>query len=306
MIRSNAEGVAHATRRESWRHWRRQIAECVVLPALAAVMPWPLAWRTLRTLARRGWFFEAETASAYATCSSLGVGGNDESWTIRHRLTRFVDHVDPALSATRGDRWMNRYLVVEGDTLPATPCVFIGFHYGTAFWSLRHLRRHGHRVAFLSAPLDASRQRAEPLRFAFTRWRQNQVARAGGAPIIYVGGSADRIRASLGQGISVLALIDVPEPTTSTVPVQVLGHELRFPDGILRIGASENVPILGFIATLDPGTGVRRLRFARLPSAPGDAVHALAALLDTAIRDDPAAWHFWAQWPRLRHRRPVG
>ncbi len=128
------------------------------------------------------------------------------------------------------------------------------------------------------------------------------MARAGGAPVIYVGGSVERVRAALGQGFSVLALIDVPEPTTSTVPVQVLGHELRFPDGIVRIGASENVPMVGFVAALDPATGVRNLRFTRLPDAQAEAVHALAALLDAAIRDEPAGWHFWAQWPRLRKR----
>jgi hypothetical protein len=302
MTRSIGE-AAHGHHRDNGRGLRRQIAESVALPALAMVLPWPLAWRALRGLAHRGRCFGSETAAAHSMYSSLGFGGDAGSWTLTHRLTRIVDHIDPALSATRGDRWMDRYVAVGGDALPPGPCVFIGFHYGTAFWSLRYLHRSGYRVAFLSAALDRSRARTERFRFAFSHWRQRQVERAGGAPIIYVGGSAERIRKALREGVSVLALIDVPEPTTSTVPVQVLGHELQFPDGIVRIAQTENVPMIGFVARLDPASGVRRLRFSRLPDNPQRVMDALAALLDSAIRDDPASWHFWAQWPRLRNDR---
>jgi len=220
-------------------------------------------------------------------------------------MTRIVDSIDPALSASRGDAWMDRHVTVGGDALPGGPCIFVGFHYGTGFWSLRYLRRSGYRVAFVSAPLDANRERDGLVRFAFIRWRQNRVADAGGAPIIYVGGGAERIRAALRKGVSVLALIDVPEPATSTVPVQVLGHALRFPDGILRIGEAEKVPLVGFVATLDQASGSRHLQFIRLPPSSDGSVHALAAMLDAAIRSDPAGWHFWAQWPRLRNDRAV-
>lgn len=302
MTRSIGE-LAQGGRRDNARGLRRQIGECVALPALAMALPWPLAWRALRGLARRGRCFGSETADAHSMYSNLGFAADVASWTLTHRLTRIVDHIDPALSAARSDRWMSRYVTVDGDRLPAGPCVFIGFHYGTAFWSLRYLRRNGYRVAFLSAILDGTRARVEPLRFAFSRWRQREVERAGGAPIIYVGGSAERIRTALREGISVLALIDVPEPTTSTVPVKVLGHELQFPDGIVRIALTENVPLVGFVARLDCASGARHLRFSRLPDNPQRVMEALAVLLDSAIREDPASWHFWAQWPRLRNDR---
>jgi hypothetical protein len=45
---------------------------------------------------------------------------------------------------------------------------------------------------------------------------------------------------------------------------------------------------------------VRRIRFTRLPDDSLRAVRALAALLDEAIRRDPAAWHFWPEWPRFQ------
>jgi hypothetical protein len=223
---------------------------------------------------------------------------------MRHRLTRIIDQIDPSLSALRGDSWMDRHVAIAGDALPPAPCVFVGFHYGTGFWSLRHLRRHGHRVSFVSAPIDAAQWRTEPLRLAFMRWRQKCVVSAGGAPIIYVGGSAERIRTALRQGTSVLALIDVPEPTTSAVRVALLGHDVQLPDGILRLAASEKVPLVGFVGALDTRTGARRLHFTRLPNDPDAALRALVDLLEASIRDDPAGWHFWAQWPRFRAVAP--
>jgi hypothetical protein len=282
-----------------WSLLRRQFAACIALPAVAAALPWPLAWRVIRTLAARGRAFGDEAARALAACEAHGRVIDRTSWLARHRAMRIVDHVDPAISAMRGDRWMDRHLRVDGDPVPAQPSVFVGFHYGTGFWSLRHLRRLGHRVSFVSAPVEAAQMAGDPLRLAFLRWRQRRVEGAGGAPVIYVGGSSDRIRTALRSGVSVLALIDVPEPTTSTVAVPLLGHDAQFPDGILRIAASERVPLVGYVASFDMQAGTRRLRFTRLADDPLQALRTLAAMRDAAIRDDPASWHFWAEWPRL-------
>ena len=281
---------------------RRQLGECVVLPTVAALLPWPLAWRTMRALTAHEHFFGTETMRAQSMCDAQGLVPDAPRWRQQYRLTRAVDHVDPAISALRSDRWMARHLRVEGDPVPKGPCIFVGFHYGTGFWSLRHLRRLGHRVSFVSAPVDPAHWRDEPLRLAFIRWRQANVARAGGAPVIYVGGSGDKIRGALRAGTSVLGLIDVPEATTSTVSVRLLGRDVQFPDGLLRIGVSERVPLIGYVASLDANTGARLLRFTRLPDDPAKAVHALATLLDAAIRANPAAWHFWSEWPRLAAR----
>lgn len=272
--------------------------ESVALPPLVAALPWRLAWPALRVLVSRGGLFADECERAHDAAVSLGFG-EDPGWRFEHGLTRAVDHVDPMLSACRGDRWMAHHLRVEGDPIPSGACVFVGFHYGTGFWSLRHLRRAGHRVSFVSAPIDDAQRQRAPLGRALARARQRQIASAGGAPVIYVGGASDRIRERLRAGVSVLALIDVPEPGTATRSVSLLDRQVLFPDGILRIAATEHVPTIGFVASLDLTTGTRCLRFVRLPSEPVDALSALATLLDQAVRRDPASWHFWAQWPRF-------
>lgn len=282
-----------------------RFADYIGLPAMAAVLPWPLAWRAIRAIAARGRAFGNEAERTLAACEAHGMVTDRAAWLARHRSMRIVDHVDPAISATRGDGWMTRHLRIEGDTPPRAPCVFVGFHFGTGFWSLRYLRRLGHGVSFVSASIEAAQVDGDPLREAFLRWRQRRVEAAGGAPVIYVGGSSDRIRAALRDGVSVLALIDVPDATTSTLAVPLLGHDVQLPDGILRIAVSEGVPLVGYVASLDAQTGTRRLRFTRLPDDPTQALRALAGMLDAAIREDPASWHFWAEWPRFSAVAPA-
>ena len=290
-----------------WEPWRRQIAECVLLPLLGATLPWPLAWRTLRSLANRSRFFGAETARAQAVSVREGFAADPVSWAAQHRLTRLIDQIDPGLSWTRGDRWMDRHLAVDGDPLPLGPCIFVGFHYGTGFWTLRHLRRNGHRVSFISAPVNAAQCPGQPLRYAFMRWRMRRVAQAGGAPVIYVGGSRDRIRDALRGGVSVLGMVDVPQPSSSRVAVPFLGGEAWFPDGLLRLADAEKVPLIAYVASLDYRSGGRRLRLTRLPAGRKEALRTLGAMLEGAVRGDPAAWHLWGDWPlfvkaRTTHR----
>ncbi|MGE5088769.1 MAG: hypothetical protein ACM3QY_06560 [Candidatus Levyibacteriota bacterium] len=284
----------------------RQVGECLLLPALAASLPWRIAWPLLRALARRGFLFGEVAARAAEAAARRGYAKDPAAWACSHRLMRIVDQVDPAISSSRSDRWMASHLTVDGDPLPPGPCILVGFHYGAGFWSLRHLRRSGHRVSFLSRAIDASLAPGQPLRLAFMHWRMRQVEKAGGAPVIYVGGSVDRMRAALREGISVLGMVDVPEPTsTKRAEVPFLGAMARFPDGLLRLAASEKVPLVAYLARLDPQSGCRRLTLARLPLGDEAPMRSLAAQLERAIRDEPWGWHLWEQWPLFIETPPA-
>ncbi len=125
MTASSAEGTA--TTVSSADHWWRQTGECLLLPALAAALPWRLAWPLLRVLAGRGFFFEDGAVRAARAAAERGFCADADAWTRAHRLMRIVDQVDPAISSLRGDTWMDRHLVVDGDPGPASPCILIGF-----------------------------------------------------------------------------------------------------------------------------------------------------------------------------------
>jgi hypothetical protein len=276
---------------------RRDLRECLLFPAIAILLPWSLAWRVLRTLARRGRAFAQEADAALAACRAQGLVADEVSWASSHRLMRIVDHVDPALSFFRRDRYLDRHVVVDADALPAAPCLFVGFHYGTAFWALRHLRRLGYRASFLAANVTARQCPGQPLRLRFMRFRKRCVERASGAPVILVGGSRERIASALRAGTSVVGLIDVPEASHAT-SVELLGQSLQWPDGLLQIAQRAGVPVVAFIATLD-ASGARRIRLRTVPADPARAMAALAALLDDAVRSESSGWHLWAEWTRF-------
>ena len=279
---------------------RREIRECVVVPALAILLPWRLAFRLLRRLAGQGYAFTRETERALASARGDHAAADAAAWFRSHATMRIVDHVDPVLSFFRSDRYLERHVVVEGDALPPGPCVFVGFHYGTAFWMLRALRRRGYRASFLAARVTARQCPGEPLRLRFMRFRKRCVERASGASVIFVGGSRARIASALRSGISVVGLIDVPDIVEAT-PIRFMRHEVRWPDGLLRIAEAEAVPMVAFVAALDAAAGTRRIRFRRLPSDPEAALRALAAMLEDAIAHDASGWHLWGEWPRFVH-----
>jgi hypothetical protein len=263
-------------------------------------MPWAVCWRLLHFLVRHDWLYRAETGHAADMAERLGHVDDRPAWCVRHRLIRAVDQADAALSGSRGDGWMDRHLVVEGDSPPAGPCLFLGFHFGTGFWTLRWLRRQGHPVSFLSRPIEPGEFPGAPLCYRFERRRMRQVERAGGAPVIYVGGSVARMQAALRSGISVLGMLDVPPESGRTdVPVPFMGGQARFPDGLLRLAEREGVPVMAYLCRLDTATGKRRLTLVRVPDGLPDKLAFLVTLLDKAVHEDTAAWHLWAEWPRF-------
>lgn len=279
------------------RGHRTGLGICVLLPMMAALLPWWLCWRVLNALSRHTRLFQGDIDRARAVAERHGLVSDARAWQARQRLIRMVDLADAALSGLRADRWMDCHMRIEGDAAPAGPCLFVGFHFGAGFWSLRHLRRAGHPVSFLSRPISLEEFAHAPACHAFERWRMWQVARAGGAPVIFVGGSRDRIRGAWDAGRSVLGMVDVPPPLARRrTRVSFLGREAAFPDGLVKLAEGAGVPIMAYLGYLD-ADGKRRLALKRLPNPSTDSLQALVGMLETAIRQDPAAWHLWAECP---------
>lgn len=276
----------------------RELAEWFLIPALAALLPWPLCFRLLRRLSRARRLLARECADAARGYQQCYGQPPDEAWLQHHRLVLLVDRADVFLSATRSDRWLALHLERRGEW-PAGPFFAISFHHGNGLWAMRDMRRCGQRVSFISLRFTINNFDGRRIPYTFARYRFRQVSRAGNAPVIYTGGSTPLIRSTLAGGACVLGLIDVPHGRhRGRIKTRLLAREACLPGEMLRLAEQSRVPVAGYTIYLDWESGRRRLEVVAVPTGPVETqVHFLAALLDHAIKAQPEAWQLWSVAP---------
>lgn len=281
--------------RNEWRDFR----ELVLLPGLAALLPWALGFRLLRWLARYPGLFRPQTELALAGAQQLSTVDDPESWAREFRLLQLVDQADLYLSLTRSDRWLDHHVTVQGGPWPAgaAPFLAITFHWGTGLWCFRHLRRHGVEAACLFRYFDAATLPGQRVRMRYYRHRVREVERGGNSPAVFTGRSnIGALIRTLRQGKSVVALLDVPpDAATPCLETRLLGRRAWLPRGLVRFAVSRRIPVVAFTIGVDRDTGRRRLSIqGPLPNTSEQALlDALTGMLERALGSDPAAWHFW-------------
>jgi lauroyl/myristoyl acyltransferase len=281
----------------------RDLWELVLLPALAALLPWTIAFRLLRRLARLLRPYEEATAAAHAQARARGWVGDAAHWLLVRRLVTAVDHADLYLARTRSDAWMSRYMDVEG-VWPAagTPGLICTFHWGAGMWGLRHARASGLKAHALVAPLQGAHFAGRCVLLAYARARTAEVARALGCATLDTSASLRPVLKALRDGDQVLAAVDVPsDQVSASEEIDLLGMRARVPRGLLRVAVDQQVPVTEYLTGLNVETGRRFLRIHQL-GVHGNLDALIAAVfgfLDGAIREDPPAWHFWSEFDRF-------
>jgi len=82
---------------------------------------------------------------------------------------------------------------------------------------------------------------------------------------------------------------------------RLLGRRARVPRGLLRLAVDQALPVTVYLTGLRVADGRRFLRIHSLGVHDDVArlAQAVFAHLDQAIREDPPAWHFWGEAPRI-------
>jgi hypothetical protein len=269
--------------------------ECFLLPALAIVLPWPLCFSFFVWVSKHEWIFNSATTMAAKAARGRIPAADTPAWSARFRLIQLVDRADFYLSRFRSNRWLGRHMHVHGDQWPRSPFMGVTFHFGAGLWAIRHLCQGEARASFLSARFGRATFSGRALLYLYALLRNQEVVRAGKAPVIFTGGSTGRIREAWRSGASVLGLIDVPARQTHEVlPVQFRGRTAWFPSGLLRIALAEGVPVVLFTARVSRRGG-RELRIKRLDTLLiDDLLQQVVSALEEEINADSAAWHRWA------------
>ena len=287
----------------------RDAVELVLVPGLAAILPWPLCFRLFRSLAGRvSWLYRGPCESALREAHARGWVPDDQQgqWIARRRLVTLVDHADMYLSATRPDGWMQRHLRVTGSWPAADRAgIFCTFHWGAGMWGLRHAGMTGMHAHALVAALDGAHFAGRPVLHWYARRRTAMVARALQGPVLDVSASLRPALRALRGNEQVMAAIDVPsDQVAASVPVQIAGMNALVPKALLRLAVEQKVPVSIYLTGLDTRTGQRFLSIEQLGAF--DDLETLANTvferLDAAIRADSAAWHFWSEASRFFSR----
>lgn len=278
----------------------RSLIEHWLLPALAIPLPWPWAFRLFRQLARYPGLYEEEWRPALEQARRFVPIDNELDWCWRFRLTRLVDHADYWLSRTRSARWLDRH--VDGAKqfpLHDRAAVGVFFHWCAGMWSVRALHASGPRAAVLAGRFSARSMGGARLGFLYGHIRLNELARAGGRPLIYAPGTVQRALADLAAGHWVIGTPDVPPTETAlAVPVRLFERPAWFTEGLLLIARRANVPIVIFTLALDLDRGRRELRIIG-PFDPHDP-ELLQRIVDTwqaLLREKSWGFTLWPAMP---------
>jgi phosphatidylinositol dimannoside acyltransferase len=285
---------------------KRQLPDAwhyIVAPAIAALLPWRIAWRWLRWLSRRSYgVFDEPARAACASAPAFLPIGDVEAFAARVRLHWLVDTCDYYLSVLRRRRGVLPWHVEQVGAWPRDGrFVVAGFHHGHGLWVFRSLAAAGHQAALVSARWDRADFPGLPVRYWYGRARGAEVRRLSGRPVIYRPGARAGLARALQEGATIVSVLDMPPRLAprGQRPVRLLGHDICFPEGTLALAREAGVPVVPFWMSYDLERGRRQFVIGEPldPSAP-DTLQRLADQLDCIIRATPSAWFFWQEFPQ--------
>lgn len=242
----------------------RSLLEYFLLPGIAAVMPWSIAFRVLRFAARYPGLYEEEWRPALAQARRFVPIDDEARWAHLYRLSRVVDHADFWTSRLRGDGWLRRHVDVR-QPFPQLdgPAVGVFFHWCAGLWGARALQASGPRASVLAGHFSKRSMGGARLGYLYGHIRLRELARASGNPLIYAPGTVKRSLETLAAGRWVCGTPDVPPTETALgVPVTLFDQPAMFTEGLLLIARRAKVPVVLFTLGLDPATGRRDQRVA--------------------------------------------
>ncbi|MFY3382643.1 hypothetical protein [Paracidovorax sp. MALMAid1276] len=292
------------------RRWARVRTECrdavqlLLAPGLAALVPWGAAYQLGRWMLSWMPLYGSSARQAWAQFQPRQQPAEAEAaWLRRRRLVTWVDHADYYLAATRSDAWMDRHLQVTGQwPEPGRAALLFTFHWGAGMWGLRHASRSGLMPRALVASTGGAPFAGRAVLGWYARARTACVMRALRCEPLDVSGSLRPAIKTLREGGQVLAAIDVPaDQASSAEPISLLGLQAAVPRALHRLAVDQKVPVYVYLTGFDAATGRRTLKIVSLGVHDNVAtlINAVFAHLEQALREDPAAWHFWAEAPRF-------
>lgn len=276
----------------------RDALELVIVPGLAALLPWSWCFAIFQRMARWRWLYREACETALLQARQRGWAGADEvHWLWVRKLVTLVDHADHYLGLWRSDAWMRRHLQVQGQwPAPGQAVLLVTLHWGAGYWGLRHAAAMGLHPHALVASLGSQAYQGRTVLSWYANARNANVARTLRASTIDISTQLKQVIRALRHDEALLGVMDVPaDEAKASMAIQLLGMQARVPRGLLRLAVDQRVPVVLYITGLNTQTGKRFLQIKSLgvnASVEGLSEQVFGEL-ERLIALDAPAWHFW-------------
>ncbi len=289
---------------ERLRAEARDLVELVLVPGLAAVLPWRWCFRVFRWLCFHTRFlYRGPCERALTQAQARGWVDDPHTWLAHRRLVTLIDHADYFLERTRSDAWMRKHLHVDGAwPAPNQPAVLCTFHWGAGMWALRHAPSAGLRAHMMVAPPRGAHFDGRTVSRLYAVERTASIARALGRPTLDVSASLRPALRALSQREQVIAVVDVPaDQVAVSQAIELLGMKARVPRALFRLAVEQAIPVSVFLTGICLASGKRVLRLRELGvyTEVDALIRDVFAELEQAIIESPPAWHFWSESERF-------
>lgn len=290
--------------RERLRHESRDLIELVLLPGLAAVLPWRLCFRVFRWICFHTQFLYREQCErALSQAQARGWVDDPHTWISMRRLVTLVDHADYYLERSRSDAWMKRYLRVEGRWPAADRAALLcTFHWGAGMWALRHASAAGLSAHIIMAPARGAHFNGRRVARTYAERRIAGAACALGHPILDVSTLLRPLLRLLRSNEQIVAVIDVPsDQVAASQKVTLMGMTAHVPRALMRLAVEQAIPVTVYLTGICMNTGDRYLiiRDFGVHTDIDVLVREVFVELEKAIIEHPSAWHFWSESERF-------
>ena len=281
----------------------RAAFELWVVPFLVAALPYRTGIAVARHAARRLPIYSTAANAAAEAFAGVVPDVDRARWRAAFRFHVLLDHADLYWALLRPRGFLDR-LVRGAPPLPPaeTPLMVFAFHYGQGMALMRWLAAAGHAPRFVSIRL-AREDADSSIGFAYARLRNRTVERFTGQPLILTGGARREIARTLGEGGTVLALVDVPLPDAAVHAsnAKLMNHAVVLPVGLL-----ESMPpqTRAWVASARADDAGLRVIDAVEVDAGALTIGDLAEQLSRRLVQVPEAWHFWHLWSRFLAKPP--
>ncbi len=286
----------------------RDLVELVLVPGLAAVLPWRWCFAVFKCLAGWRFLYGAACDAALAGARERGWAGDARAFLRARRLLTIVDHADMYLARSRTDAWMSRHLRVTGRWPEAgEAALLLTFHWGAGMWGLRQAAASGLTPNALIAELRPEYFTGRSLAYRYAQVRNATVARALRRPPLDVSANLRPALKALRACEPVLAVVDVPaDNVAASEPILFLGLHAHVPRALFRLAVERRIPVTVYLTGMDMSDGERFLHIHTLGVRDdvGTMVKEVFDLLEKAVRENPVAWHFWGIAERFFDRTP--